>query len=305
MAAGCGDRCDRAGCRAGPPPDPAVSSTVSCGARATIRWRWSGSVVDHVGADSGDDLLPALVESLQRELRFDTVAIDVRRDRRMAIGSRRSAHRAVPSTTSSLEQQGDVVGRLVVGWGGRIPVRQRDEQVLAELAGPLALAVGWVRLAADLRRSSVDIVSAREEERRRLRRDLHDGLGPSLTGVSLGVAHGDAPARTLSGEVSCSRRRGSSSGASPTRSTSLVVELKRIVRDLRPTALDQLGLVDAVAEFTRTFSDDLEIASRFLDDPVELPAAVEVAAYRIVTEAVTNVVRHARADAVLADDHDR
>ena len=75
----------------------------------------------------------------------------------------------------------------------------------------------------------------------------------------------------------------------------VVVELKRIVRDLRPTALDQLGLVGAVAEFTRTFGDDLEIHLALRAHPVELPAAVEVATYRIVTEAVTNVVRHARA----------
>ena len=73
------------------------------------------------------------------------------------------------------------------------------------------------------------------------------------------------------------------------------MEVKRIVRDLRPTALDQLGLVAAVAEFARTFGDDLEIHLSMPSGPVELPAAVEVATYRIVTEAVTNVVRHARA----------
>ena len=82
---------------------------------------------------------------------------------------------------------------------------------------------------------------------------------------------------------------------SPTRSTALVIEVKRVVRDLRPTALDQLGLIDAVGEFTRTFGDDLEFHLTMPTAPVELPAAVEVAAYRIVTEAVTNVVRHAQA----------
>jgi signal transduction histidine kinase len=71
--------------------------------------------------------------------------------------------------------------------------------------------------------------------------------------------------------------------------------VKRIVRDLRPTALDQVGLVDAVAAFSRRFADDLEIHLVLPTDPVELPVAVEVAVYRIVTEALTNVVRHARA----------
>ena len=75
----------------------------------------------------------------------------------------------------------------------------------------------------------------------------------------------------------------------------MVLELKRIVRDLRPTALDQLGLVGALAEFTRKFEGDLEIHLALPTDPDPLPAAVEVAVYRIVTEAVTNVVRHAHA----------
>ena len=144
------------------------------------------SVVDHVGAEAGDDLLPALVEILQRELRLEAVAIDVR----TADGWRRAASLgpATPHQRSiELEQRGQVVGRLVVGWQDGPSLRHRDERILAELAGPLGLAVGWARLAEDLRRSSVAIVSAREEERRRLRRDLHDGLGPALTGVSLGL----------------------------------------------------------------------------------------------------------------------
>ena len=74
-----------------------------------------------------------------------------------------------------------------------------------------------------------------------------------------------------------------------------VGELKRIVRDLRPTALDQLGLVGAVAEFTRGSATPSTCTWRSRRSPLELPAAVEVATYRIVTEAVTNVVRHARA----------
>ncbi len=75
----------------------------------------------------------------------------------------------------------------------------------------------------------------------------------------------------------------------------IVTDLRRIVRDLRPTALDQLGLMEAVTEFARKFDDDLEIHVVLPEAPVALPAAIEVATYRIVTEAVTNVVRHAGA----------
>ncbi len=250
-------------------------------------------VVDHLGADSGDDLLPGLVATLHDELRLDAVAIDLRVpegwQRAAAIGPATTHRRVV-----ELHHRGDVVGRLVIGWREGPSLRERDQEILDQLTGPLSLAVGWVRLAADLRRSSVAIVSAREEERRRLRRDLHDGIGPALTGVSLGL-------RTAVRQI---ERSASADAVSPARALlervadevdSVVVELKRIVRDLRPTALDQLGLVGAVAEFTRTVDHDLQIHLTLPPAPVELPAAVEVAIYRIVTEAVTNVVRHARA----------
>jgi nitrate/nitrite-specific signal transduction histidine kinase len=250
-------------------------------------------IVDQLGADAGDHLLQDLVANLQDELRLDAVAIDLRVadgwQRAAALGPSTTHRRVVPLT-----HRGEIAGRLVVGWDDQPSLRKRDERILAQIAGPLSLAVGWVQLADDLRRSSVAVVSAREEERRRLRRDLHDGLGPSLTGVSLGL-------RTAVRQLGRA-----DDGAAPPPAHALlervadevdtvVVELKRIVRDLRPTALDQLGLLGAVAEFTRGFGDAVEIHLVLPVEPVELPAAVEVATYRIVTEAVTNVVRHARA----------
>ena len=128
---------------------------------------------------------------------------------------------------------------------------------LDELAAPLALAVSWVRLAADLRRSSLAVVSAREEERRRLRRDLHDGLGPTLTGISLGL-------RTAVRQL---ERDGPTSPTAPLallerladEVDAAVGEVRRIVRDLRPSALDQLGLVGALGEFTRSVDDAVQL----------------------------------------------
>ena len=122
--------------------------------------------------------------------------------------------------------------------------------------------MSWVRLAADLRRSSLAVLSAREEERRRIRRDLHDGLGPQLTGISLGL-------RTAIRQL----ERGPAPDGTPLRllgrladeMDTTVEEVKRIVRDLRPTALDQLGLVGAVAEFAHGFDDALQLH-------LELPA---------------------------------
>jgi signal transduction histidine kinase len=253
-------------------------------------------VVEHVGADSGDELLPALAESLQRDLRLDFVAIDVS-DVSAPDGWRREAELGPETTytrTVEFEQHGEVVGRLVVGWEYGPMLRARDEHVLTELVGPLGLAVGWVRLAADLRRSSVAIVSAREEERRRLRRDLHDGLGPALYGVSMGL-------RTALRQI---ERADEADAMLPSRQLlsrladevdSISNDVRRIVRDLVPTTLDQLGLVGAVSQFARTFEDQIEMHVSLPTERIELPAAVEVATYRIVTEGMTNVMRHASA----------
>jgi two-component system NarL family sensor kinase len=253
-------------------------------------------VVEHVGADSGDELLPALAASLQRDLRLDFVAIDVS-DANVPDGWRREAELGPETTytrTVELDQHGEVVGRLVVGWEYGPMLRARDEHVLTELVGPLGLAVGWVRLAADLRRTSVAVVSAREEERRRLRRDLHDGLGPALYGVSMGL-------RTALRQIV---RSDADDALLPSRQLlerladevdSISTDVKRIVRDLVPTALDQLGLIGAVAQFARSCEDQIEVHVSLPSDAIELPAAVEVATYRIVTESMTNVLRHARA----------
>ena len=253
----------------------AGSSTTSCTAPATIRSPSSSASSTTSAPTPATTLLPTLVDSLRDELRLDAVAIDLR----VADGWRQSASTG-PATAQRrvvpLVHRGEVVGRLVVGWSDGPALRERDEAILQQLVGPLSLAVGWVRLAEDLRRSSVAIVSAREEERRRLRRDLHDGLGPSLTGVSLGL-------RTALRQLD--RRAGGDPGPAPRallarvadEVDTAVADLKRIVRDLRPTALDQLGLMDAVAEFTRGFDGTLDITLALPSEPVRLPAAVEIA----------------------------
>src|SRR5262249_37971170 len=76
--------------------------------------------------------------------------------------------------------------RPVVGCRSAV-LGRRDRAVLADVVPHVTLAVGLVRLTGDLRRSRLSVVTAREEERRRLRRDLHDGVGPSLTGISMGL----------------------------------------------------------------------------------------------------------------------
>jgi signal transduction histidine kinase len=160
------------------------------------------------------------------------------------------------------------------------------------------VAVHAVGLTADLQRLTVDLqhsrerlVIAREEERRRLRRDLHDGIGPTLASLSqrLDTARHLVPRDpnaavllldTLKGQVKAT-----------------IADIRRVVYALRPPVLDEFGLVSAVREHTvyAQGSNGLRISIEAPEDLPKLSAAVEVAAYRIVLEALTNVERHAHA----------
>ena len=143
------------------------------------------------------------------------------------------------------------------------------------------------RSCADARES---LVLAGEQERRRIRRDLHDGLGPSLAGLGLQV---DAMANLLA----AGRPVEDHLDTLRTGLRDTVVEVRRIVEGLRPPALDDLGLFGALAELGHQLSGQtgLELAVDLPGDAPALPAAVEAAAYRIAQEALTNVVRHADA----------
>jgi signal transduction histidine kinase len=260
-------------------------------------------VMTHVNSvSSADELLPDLAASLGQDLRLDHVAIDVARDGRWERAATYGPDAAFEASTSTahrrvvpLRYHDEAVGRLVVGWTNAASLRARDAAALEELAAPLALAVSWVRIADDLRRTGRAVVSAREEERRRLRRDLHDGLGPALTGISLGLRTSIRQLERrpdvddeLAAPVGLLRRLADEVDAT-------VVEVKRIARDLRPSVLDQLGLVGALAEFTRGLDHAVQFHVALPREDPGLPAAIEVAIYRIVTEALTNVVRHAKA----------
>jgi signal transduction histidine kinase len=161
--------------------------------------------------------------------------------------------------------------------------------VLARQAGVAAYAV---RLTADLQRSRERLVLAREEERRRLRNDLHDGLGPQLASLTLKIqtarlrlAH-DPLADTLLTELVA-------------RTQAAVADIRRVVYDLRPPALDELGLVSALHESVAQYQGQRPAGVQIrIEAPAHLPplpAAVEVAVYRIAQEALTNVVKHAQA----------
>ncbi len=171
-------------------------------------------------------------------------------------------------------------------WGRR-PLRDVDRALLVDVANQLGGVVHSAGLVQAVRASQERLVLAREEERKRLRRDLHDGLGPALAGLSLQV---DTLRNQLPVEAS--------SGLLDLRSgiQSTVLDVRRMVEGLRPPALDELGLVGAVEQLAARLErpGSLQVDVVASDLPV-VPAAVEVAAYRIVQEAVTNAARHSGA----------
>ncbi len=167
-----------------------------------------------------------------------------------------------------------------------------DRRLLESLAAHAGVVVHAIRLTTELQRARERLVTAREEERRRLRRDLHDGLGPQLASLTLSLAaareflsHDPAAADTLLHELTQHVQ-----GA--------VADVRRLVYELRPPALDDLGLLGALRDQAVRYSQGGLLVT--VDAPpslAALPAAVEVAAYRICLEALTNVVRHANARA--------
>jgi signal transduction histidine kinase len=154
------------------------------------------------------------------------------------------------------------------------------------------VAVHAVRLTADLQSSRERLVATREEERRRLRRDLHDGLGAQLAGLNVqaGTLRRLIPTDPDAADELVVELREELRGA--------ISDIRRLVYDLRPPALDDLGLVEALRQLAERYgseSGQLRVLVEAPEDIPDLPAAVEVAVYRIMQEALTNVVRHARA----------
>ncbi|PKH44330.1 Histidine kinase-, DNA gyrase B-, and HSP90-like ATPase [Nocardioides alpinus] len=240
--------------------------------------------------------LRQVLELLARRLHLSFAAVDVFATPTSGpIAAAIGSPSAAPATID-LAVGGATLGRLQVEVDtGHDPFGPGDRRLLEDIGSQVGALVQAVVSNRELQQSRQRLVSTREEERRRLRRDLHDGLGPSLATLAMRLESAtdlirDDPERAadLVARLSDQARED-------------IVEVRRLVEGLRPPALDQLGLVSALrhrAAEHASGSGSLGVPwSVEADDDLEsLPAAVEVAAYRIVVEAVTNVQRHSGAD---------
>ncbi|HEX3004924.1 MAG TPA: histidine kinase [Angustibacter sp.] len=241
-------------------------------------------------SDASEGQLLEVARAVAAAFRSSYVAVEVQH----TDGQRVTAeHGTAPRRTRALPitYRGEHVGRLLLPDGGGLArLSRRDERLLGDVVRQAAAASRASQLAPELQRSREQLVTAREEERRRLRRDLHDGLGPALAAVAMRIetARNTVPRSPADADRLLDQARADVAG--------VLDDVRRLVHDLRPPALDDVGLVGAV----RQQADRL--APRGLVVRVDggelgaLPAAVEVAAYRIASEALTNVVRHAGAE---------
>jgi len=249
------------------------------------------------GSLSPEATLPAVVETLAQALKLPYVAIALKQEGEFKITASYGLAGDNP-VHLPLIYQAETIGQL------RLSTRSPDEsftpgeqRLLRDIARHIGVTAHTVlltqdlrHLAEDLQRSREEIVKSREEERRRLRRDLHDELGPQLASLKLNldvarnlVSRDPAAAEALLLDLR-------------SQSQSAIADIRRLVFDLRPPALDELGLVGAIQEYTRQIvsQDGLQITLDSPKDLPPLPAAVEVAAYRITLEALANFVRHSQ-----------
>ncbi|MEU4543818.1 sensor histidine kinase [Nonomuraea dietziae] len=228
------------------------------------------------------EALESAATAIRQALKADGVAVEVL----LSDGSLRRVCDGEPGEQATpLIWHGRPVGRLLLE--GEPP----DPGLLDMLVRHLAEVAHAVRLTADLQRSRERILATREEERRRLRRDLHDGLGPTLASLAMTVDEARLRLSKDPAAVDPLLRRVRSQMATA------IGDVRDLVYGLRPPALDDLGLEGALRLFGQAPGPRVDVVTEGSLDG--LPAAVEVAVYRIVQEALTNVRRHAGATACL------
>lgn len=244
-----------------------------------------------------EDILPSIVETIANTLKLPYVAILLESAGESTVAAsygKEPGNEATNCVSLPLIHQGESIGHLVMApRDGAEPFNEDEERLLSDISTQVGVAAHNVRLAEELQGSRERLVTTREEERRRLRRDLHDGLGPTLAGqtLKLDAALDLIDADPVAAKVLLSDLK------SQTQDT--VARIRRLVYDLRPPALDDLGLSGAIQAHVIQMQNagnglvfEIEVPA---EDLPPLPAAIEVAAYRIIQEGVTNVVRHAKA----------
>jgi signal transduction histidine kinase len=135
------------------------------------------------------------------------------------------------------------------------------------------------------------LVTTQEDERRRMARELHDQLGQSVSALGMGL-------RMLANPALDEVQHGQIVARLQQITVQIDQDMKRLATELRPTVLDDLGLVDAVQHQVESWAEHTGIRAEFQGiglETVRLPHELESVAYRVIQEALTNVLKHAQA----------
>ena len=239
-------------------------------------------LADRADAAEPDALVAAVTQAVAEALRVQRAWVDTD-----------DAAEVEQVVRTPLLSRGEVLGHLAV----EVPPGRRlsaaDVALLRDLARYAAVLVRSEQQRDQLRESRSQIVAGREEERRRIRRDLHDGVGPSLAAIVLKLNAAESRTQHTERSALVAEARQEVREA--------IAEVRRLVDDLRPPAIDEVGLLAAIRQRAASLSGDLTIEVAGPDPMPVLPAAVEVAAFRIASEAMTNVARHAGASRCQVD----
>jgi signal transduction histidine kinase len=240
--------------------------------------------------------LVATLDALMHALRLAFVHLDLTMPgmtpRSLSRGASRPPDRVIQLNAGKVH-----VGELSLAVRpGLEPLGRADERLLEALGHVLASSAYNLGLQQALRRALAEAVTAREEERSRIRREVHDGIGPLLAAALLRTETAmDLPSGSPSQIESLRKLHHLQQTA--------LTDLRSLVEGLRPPALDHGGLLSALQQHAElsagpTTPSSPAVSFEISGDLSILPAAVEVAAYRIAQEAISNATKHARAQRV-------
>ncbi len=232
----------------------------------------------------------ALAETMRHELRLGAVELDIIGVETACIGESRER-----PTVVELRYGQRRVGEVRATARPSESLGATDVRTLHDIAGYVSIAAEAIRVSEELRRAQRELEDAQSEERRRVRRDLHDDVGPTLASARLKLA---AHRRRLSGDAVI--------GEVIDQIADAIRGIRRVVDGLQPSVLEDVGLVSALQillmDIRRT------TGMHIIYEPTSLPdlsSGTASTAYRIVAEALSNVVRHSQATVcTLRVDHD-
>ncbi len=236
-------------------------------------------------------ILPTIAATIAQSLKLPYVAIESQGGEAPLVAVFGVVPQDANLTYLLLRYQETRIGELrVAARRADEPLSHSDLKVLGDLARQVGIALYAAQLTQDLQRARIRLVTAREEERRRIRRDLHDGLGPTLANFAMRLEQareclppGAEESATLLAHLT---------GQAQT----TIADIRHLVYDLRPPDLDEYGLLSALREYLhRMHPKGIQVTLNAPATLPVLPAAVEVAVYRIVQEAFNNARKHAQA----------